>query len=115
MSSSWASTSVIVRFIFWTERATPAFMVTRLATLAFRLMSAWRLSTSSSMRPTERFGTFSRTSGGVEGEAEDAPPPLVLLLLPPAPAPALDEVGAWDGAVDAAIGAEVARTVESAT
>ena len=89
-------------------------MVTRLATLAFRLMSAWRLSTSSSMRPTERLGTFRRTSGGVEVEAEDAPLLPLLLPLPPAPAPALDEVGAWDGAVDAAVGADVARTVESA-
>jgi hypothetical protein len=58
---------VIVRFIFWIETATPAFMLTRPAPmLAFRLMSAWRLSTSSSMRPTERVGTLSRTSGGEE-------------------------------------------------
>jgi hypothetical protein len=41
-------------------------MVTRFATWAFRLMSACRLSTSSSILPTESCGTFNRTSGAVE-------------------------------------------------
>lgn len=41
-------------------------MVTRPATAAFRFMSAFKLSTSSSIRPTDRLGTFKRTSGGVD-------------------------------------------------
>lgn len=41
-------------------------MVTRPATAAFKFMSAFKLSTSSSMRPTDRLGTFKSTSGGVE-------------------------------------------------
>jgi hypothetical protein len=51
---------------FVIETATPALIFTKLATLALRLMSAWRLSTSSSILPTESWGTLSRTSGAVE-------------------------------------------------
>jgi hypothetical protein len=39
--------------------------------LALRLMSAFRLSTTSSMRPTESLGTFRNTSGGPVAEEED--------------------------------------------
>lgn len=72
MSSSSAWMSTMVRLIFCVETATPALMVTRFATLAFRFMSACNLSTSRSMRPTDRFGTFSSTSGGAEEVAEGA-------------------------------------------
>ncbi len=51
---------------FVIETATPALIFTKLATLALRLMSAWRLSTSNSILPTESWGTLSKTSGAVE-------------------------------------------------
>ena len=101
MSSSSASTSEIVRFIFWTEIATPALMETRFATLALRLMSAWRLSTSSSMRPTERFGTLRTTSGGPSVEAEE---PLPLLLLPLVVVPVIVGEGSEEVADAAVVG-----------
>ena len=55
---------------FVIETATPALIVTKLATLALRLISAWRLSTSNSILPTESWGTLSKTSGAVEPDVE---------------------------------------------
>jgi hypothetical protein len=53
------------------ETATPALIFTKLATLALRLMSAWRLSTSNSILPTESWGTLSKTSGAVDPDEPD--------------------------------------------
>ena len=58
MSSSSASMSAMVMLTFVMETATPALIFTRPATFALRFMSAERSSTSSSMRPTESWGTF---------------------------------------------------------
>lgn len=49
---------MIVRFTFLIETATPALTLTSPATAALRFMSACRLSTSSSILPTERLGTL---------------------------------------------------------
>ena len=80
MSSSSASTSAMVRLIFCTEIATPALIEIRLATLAFKLMSACRLSTSSSIRPTDKLGTFRTTSRGPPDDAAEEPLPAPLPL-----------------------------------
>jgi hypothetical protein len=87
---------------FVIETATPALIVTKLATLALRLMSAWRLSTSNSILPTESWGTLSKTSGAVELSPPDKGV-VVTLLLPlldvPVLFPGLEFVVAVGGVV----------------
>ncbi len=87
---------------FVIETATPALIFTKLATLALRLMSAWRLSTSNSILPTESCGTLSRTSGAVELSPPDkgvVVTLLAVLLDVPVFFPALEFVVAVGGVV----------------
>jgi len=88
---------------FVIETATPALIFTKLATLALRLMSAWRLSTSNSILPTESWGTFSKTSGAVELSPPDKGVVVTLLLAAlldvPVLFPALEFVVAVGGVV----------------
>jgi hypothetical protein len=88
---------------FVIETATPALIFTKLATLALRLMSAWRLSTSNSILPTESWGTLSRTSGAVELSPPDKGVVVTLLLAAlldvPVLFPALEFVVAVGGVV----------------
>jgi len=86
---------------FVIETATPALIFTKLATLALRLMSAWRLSTSSSILPTESWGTLSKTSGAVELSLDKGVVVALLALLLDVPVffPALELIVAVGGVV----------------
>jgi hypothetical protein len=98
---------VILTFVI--EAAALALIFTKLATLALRLMSATRLSTSSSMRPTESCRTFRRTCGAVEEDVEIFAE--VEIVTPP-PADAVPERAATFEPLDVVGG--VVRTLEVA-
>jgi hypothetical protein len=85
-------------------------IVTRPATAALRLISACRLSTSSSVRPTERVGTFRNTSGVPESVGTmvvGVPLPVVPLVNPVL-------VDAGSDAIEVVWGGTVGATVDEA-